>query len=245
MYSKWYAIIMLKTELSFMNTIPKHIAIIMDGNRRWAKEQGKLAMFGHSAGAKNLKRIIQKAIDLGVTHTTFWALSTENLKRDKKEVDHIFSLFEKITDYLGDFITHNAKFTIIGDISDKIPENVQKKLYDMVEKTKNADKMVITFAVNYGGRDEIVRATKKILNAGIDPETLSEETFATYLDTKELPNPDMIIRTGGNKRLSGYLPWQSTYAELYFTDIKWPAYSPEDLQDAVDWYANQQRNFGK
>ena len=248
MYSIWYALFAFPEKARtthIMNTLPQHIAIIMDGNRRWAKEQGKPTMLGHSTGAKNLKRIVQKALDLGISHLTFWALSTENLKRDKKEVDHIFSLFEKITDYLDDFLQNDAKFQIIGDISEQIPEKVQKKLADIAEKTQHATKMTLTFAINYGGRDEILRATKKMLAEGLDPSTLTEEAFAQYLDTKDMPNPDMIIRTGGNKRLSGYLPWQSTYAELYFTDIKWPAYSPEDLQDAVDWYADQQRNFGK
>ena len=228
-----------------MNTTPQHIAIIMDGNRRWAKEQGKPAIFGHSAGAKNLKRIVQKALDLGIPYLTFWALSTENLKRDEKEVKHLFSLFEKITDYLNDFLKNDAKFNIIGDMSEQIPEKLQKKLLDVEKKTEDAKKITLTFAINYGGRDEIVRATKKIITEGLDPAHITEELFSRYLDTKDIPDPDMIVRTGGNKRLSGYLAWQSTYAELYFTETKWPAYAPEDLVHAIDWYKKQKRNFGK
>lgn len=228
-----------------MNTLPTHIAMVMDGNRRWAAEKGLPKMVGHTKGAQNIKPVLQKCLDLEIPYVTLWALSTENLKkRSEKELDHLFSLFGKLIDYLSDFIENNVQLRIAGDIS-ALPQNVQDSLNGVVEKTAGNAKMTLVLAVNYGGRDEIIRAIKKIIDEGVVEEDVTEALVGDYLDTAGIPEPDLIIRTGGHQRLSGYLPWQSVYAELYFTETYWPAFTPNKLQEAVDWYATVQRNKGK
>ena len=237
----------------------QHIAIIMDGNRRWATKQGKPKMLGHTEGAKNLKRIAKAVKKLGIKNLTVWALSTENLKRSEKELKHLFSLFSKLTDYLDDFFQEGVRCNIVGDIS-KLPEKVQHNLQEIVEKTKDNSEMTLTLAINYGGRDEIIRAIKKFVEGneslpllGGDHTSrsewvegvLTEEKFSKLLDTHDLPDPELIIRTGGHQRLSGFLPWQCTYSELYFTDTFWPAFDEAELDKAIEWYREQQRNRGK
>lgn len=220
----------------------QHIAIIMDGNRRWAAERGLPKLLGHTEGAKNLKTIGQAVQKLGIPYLTLWALSTENLKeRSKEELKHLFSLFKQLVDYLGDFIKNNVRLQLIGDL-EKLPEDVQEKLNAVVEKTKDHTGMVLTLAINYGGRDEIIRAVNKIILEGVS--TLTEEKFSPYLDTANMPDPDLIVRTGGHQRLSGYLPWQSTYSELYFTQTYWPAFSEEEVNTAIEWFEEQKRNRG-
>lgn len=222
----------------------EHLAIIMDGNRRWAKERGLPKFVGHTEGAKTLKRVAKAVKKHGVTHLTLYALSTENLKREQKELAHLFSLFEKLTDYIGDFLKEDASLRLIGDLS-RIPEKTRKKLLDVVEKTKENTSFTMTLAVAYGGRDEIVRAAKHVLQEGVNPETITEDTFETALDTGDYPDIDLVIRTGGANRLSNFLLWKAAYAELYFTDVFWPAFSEDDLKNALDWFQNQKRNFGK
>ncbi len=222
-----------------------HVAIIMDGNRRWATEHNLPKLIGHTEGGKNLKKIITACKKRDIKYLTVWALSTENLKeREPKELKHLFSLFEKLVDYLGDFNKNNIRANIIGDIS-KLPISTQKKLTEMVEHTKSNTGLVFTLAVNYGGRDEIVRAIKKILESNVSLENVTEENFSKYFDTFDLPDPELIIRTGGANRLSGFMPWQSTYSELYFTQTYWPAFSEKDLDLAIDWFEKQKRNRGK
>ena len=226
------------------NTL-KHLAILMDGNRRWATERGLPKMMGHTEGGKTLKKIADAARTRGIAYFTVWALSTENLQnRTPEELKHLFSLFEQLVDYLDDFTKNNVKMMTIGDLS-KLPETTQEKLLFIANKTKDNTGMVFTLAVNYGGRDEILRASKKMLAAGIKPEELTEEAVSSFLDTAYMPDPDLIIRTGDQKRLSGFLPWQSTYAELYFTPIKWPAFTEKDLDEAIDWFQHQLQNKGK
>ncbi len=217
----------------------------MDGNRRWATEHSLPKIFGHTEGVKTFRMITEYAGNCGIGHITFWALSTENFKsRSKEELDHIFMLMDKQLDAIDDLLKNNIQLRIIGDTS-KLPLPLQEKLTRVVDTSKKDTGMILTLAINYGGRDEIIRAYKKILAAGVSAEDITEESFATYLDTAALPDPDLIIRTGGDKRLSGYLPWQSTYAELYFTDIKWPAFSKTDFDAALTWFAEQKRNGGK
>lgn len=229
-----------------MKKIPNHVAFVMDGNRRWAASQGVPKMLGHTKGADNIKPILARCLDLGVSYATFWALSTENIrKREKKELDHIFSLFSKLMHmYLDDFMHNNIKMEFIGNVS-QLPKDVQTVLVGMREKTKEHTAMTAIFAVNYGGRDEIVRAIKKIVDTKVQSKDIDEGLFSTYLDTNSFPDPDLIIRTGGCKRLSGYLPWQSTYSELYFTDTYWPGFTPEELDSAVEWYGKVKRNNGR
>lgn len=223
----------------------KHIAIMMDGNRRWATEHHLPKIVGHTEGGKNLKKIISACIKRNIKFFTVWALSTENIKeRDEVELKHLFSLFEKLVDYLGDFNKENVRVNIIGDLS-KLPLSTQEKLTSLVDLTKNNTGLVFTIGVNYGGRDEIIRAINKMNSSNVHPGQITEEGFSKYLDTAELADPDLMIRTGGANRLSGFLPWQSTYAELYFTSTYWPAFTEVDLDKAIEWYQQQKRNRGK
>ena len=228
-----------------MNNELTHIAIIMDGNRRWAVSQGLPKLMGHTKGTYTLKKIANTVADKGIKHLTVWALSTENLKnRSEKELAHIFALVEKIQKQFKSFEKREARMNVIGDLS-KLPEKTRTILEDMMERTKDFDNYVLTFAINYGGRDELLRAMKKIKNSGTSVDNLSETDIAQYLDTADMPEPELIIRTGGAKRLSGFMPWQSTYSELYFTDTFWPAFSDAELDEAIEYYQACLRNKGK
>lgn len=223
----------------------QHLAIIMDGNRRWAKEKFLPSFKGHTEGAETLRKITEIAANIGISYLTFYALSTENLTgRSEDELKHLFSLIEKMTNYLPDFQKNEVQVRIIGDIS-KLPENTRNALNSLVNETKNNKKLVLSLAINYGGRDEIIRATKKIIAEKIPRENITEELFEKYLDTYGIPDVDLMIRTGGAQRLSNYLPWQSTYAELYFIKTYWPDFSEKDLKNAIDWFYDQKRNKGK
>lgn len=226
-------------------SIPQHLAIILDGNRRWATERGLPKLAGHTQGAKNLKTIAKAAQKAGVKFLTVYALSTENLKeRSPEELKHLFELFEQLVDYLGEFIENNAQLRLIGDVHG-LPQKTANNLLQVVEATKNNTAFVLNIAVNYGGRDEITRAVKKITATGISANEITEELIGQNLDTAGIPDVDLLIRPGGHHRLSGFLSWQSTYAELYFTDTKWPGFDEKELQKAFDWFAEQQRNRGK
>lgn len=223
----------------------KHVAIIMDGNRRWATERGLPKLIGHTEGGKNLKRVIGACQKRNIKYLTVWALSTENLKeRGTEELKHLFSLFEKLIDYLGDLNKNNICVKIIGDLT-KLPESTQEKLIEISQLTKDNTGLFLIIGVNYGGRDEIIRGIKKIIESKIAPTEITEDLLSKYLDTAEIPEPDLIIRTGGARRLSGLLPWQSIYSELYFTPTYWPAFSEEDLDEAIKWFQEQKRNRGK
>lgn len=217
----------------------------MDGNRRWAKERGLPSMKGHSQGAETLRKITEIAGNIGISYLTFYALSTENLKgRSEAELKHLFSLMEKIKKYLKEFKKNEVQMRIIGDI-DGIPKKTRDVLLDLVKETKHHKKLVLTLAINYGGRDEIVRAVKKIVKKGLKASEITEEIFENALDTADTPEVDLMIRTGGDQRLSNYLPWQTTYAELYFEALYWPDFTEKELQKAVDWFLEQRRNKGK
>lgn len=223
----------------------KHLALILDGNRTWAKEKGLPSLVGHTEGAKNIKRIVKAAIAADIPYVTLYVLSTENLKnRSEKELAHLFSLFAKIIEYLSLFFDNNVRLNTIGDVS-YLPENVQNSLKETKDKTKANTGLVLTLAVNYGGRDEITRGIKQMLTDNIAAETLTEDVVRSYLDSGDMPPVDLIIRTSGHQRTSNYLIWQAAYAELYFTDVRWPAFSPDDLQKAIDWYQSQERKGGR
>jgi len=231
--------------MSNLQTGIQHLAIIMDGNRRWAKAKGLPTMKGHTEGAETLRKITEAAGNLGIPYLTFYALSTENLKgRSPEELKHLFSLMEKMKKYLKDFKKNEVQMRLIGDIK-KLPLTTRTVLQSIVKETKNYKKLVLTVAVNYGGRDEIVRATKKLMEKKLQPSEINEEVFQKALDTKDIPDVDLMIRTGGDQRLSNYLPWQTTYAELYFTPTYWPEFSEKDLKKAIDWFQEQKRNKGK
>jgi undecaprenyl diphosphate synthase len=230
--------------MSNQNTI-KHISFVPDANRRWAKKQGLTKMEGHTQGAKNLRNVAQEVLNLGIPYMTIWGLSTENLKnRSKLELNHLFSLFSKITNHLEDFFENGVRLNIIGNM-DTLPKKVVSALKKTEEKTQHNKKMVLTLAINYGGRDEIVRAIRKIIKAKIKPEDVTEEKVNLFLDTAGLPEIDLVVRTGCQKRLSGWLPWQTTYSELYFTDTFWPDFDKQELQKAIKWFNEQKRNKGK
>ena len=223
----------------------KHLAIIMDGNRRWATEKKLPKIMGHSEGSKNLRKISRAVRKLGIDYFTVYALSTENLKnRSKEELKHLFSLLGKLPEYIGDFDETNTKLRLIGNILE-LPKKTQEQLNKTVEKTKNNNGMTLTLALNYGARDEITRAVKKIVKKDISSDDISDEVIQSHLDTHDIPNVDLVIRTGGSKRLSNFLLWQSSYAELYFTDTYWPALKEKELHKIIEWYKSVKRNFGK
>lgn len=202
-------------------------------------------MIGHTEGAKNIKTITSAASDRGIEYLTLWALSTENVKeRSETELGHIFSLFEQIPKHLNEFLKQNGRLKTIGDLS-ALPELARKALETVIGQTTACTGMTLTLGVNYGGRDELMRVMKRMIDDGIASDTIDEKLVATYLDTKGMPEPDLIIRTGGHQRLSGYLPWQSVYSELYFTKTHWPAFDEKELDKAITWFEEQQRNRGK
>ena len=217
----------------------------MDGNRRWARSRGLDPVKGHEAAVKQaIEPIITHLADKKIPYVTFWAFSTENWKRDEAEIKGIFEIFRLGLSTLAiKLIQKGAKFRLLGDIN-KFPKDIAEKTLDLINKSKKNTTITTTFALNYGGRDEILRAVKKIVKAGVKAEDITEEKFASYLDTAGIPDPDLIIRTGGEKRLSGYLPWQSVYAELYFTPTLFPDFTPDELDKALADYQNRDRRFG-
>lgn len=222
-----------------------HIWIIMDWNRRWAKSRFLPAVAGHKAWAENVKKIVEEAGKLWVKYLTLWALSVDNLqKREKDEVENIIKLIDNIENFLWEMLEKDLKFETIWDI-EKLPENSKNILKKITEKTKNNSWLVLNVALIYGWQDEIIRATKKILEKWLNPEDLTKEEFKKYLDTAHLPNPDLIIRTGWDSRHSGFLLFDSEYSEYYFTEKKWPEFDKEELEKAILSLKNSKRNFGK
>ncbi|MCL5676197.1 MAG: polyprenyl diphosphate synthase [Patescibacteria group bacterium] len=230
--------------------IPKHVAVIMDGNRRWAKKHRLSILKGHDFAAKNvLENIVEHAALLGVKYITLWAFSTENWQRDKKEVEGLLNIFRRgLIERIDSFIEKGVRLLVIGNIS-KFPADLQKGIKTAVEKTSGGKNITAVLAINYGGRDEIVRAINKwqttVNSKQRTKNNLTIEQFNNFLDTKGIPDPDLLIRTGGEKRLSGFLPWQSIYSELYFTDTLWPDFSPQDLDRAIEEFEKRERRFGK
>ena len=223
----------------------KHLAIIMDGNRRWARERFLPVIFGHKAGFDTVKKIAALAQKKWISYLTLWALSTENLvKRDAEEIQGIIKLVHHVPKLLPEFMSEGVKLQIIGDIS-KLPKETQDILSTCMEATKENTTITLTVALVYGGQDEIVRATKKIIAAWIDPETLHEDEFRKYLDTSILPIPDMIVRTGWDIRHSGFLLYDSAYSEYYFTDKKWPEFDETELDAVLEAFSHSKRNFWK
>lgn len=228
--------------------MPKHIAIIMDGNRRWARVQGKPASFGHKAGAKTLENIVRYANKIGLKYITVYAFSTENWKRSQEEVSTLMGILRwYLKDCVKKSMKNNVRCRVIGRKEELSPDIVQS-IENLEEKTKNNTGLNFTIAINYGGRDEITRAVKKIaadVKAGkINLDDITEQTITDNLDTRELPDPDLLIRTSGEQRLSNYLPWQLAYTEFYFTDTYWPDFSKEELIKAFEKYNKRERRFG-
>jgi len=225
-----------------MTNVPKHVALIMDGNRRWAKEK-KFANFkGHVIGESRIEPIIDQAIELGIQNLTFWALAIKNWNRKPEEIKFLLNLFRSVLNkHVSNYHKKNVRIKVIGNLS-LFPQDIQQMTDDWIKKSENNTKLTVNFAMSYGGRDELLRAINKLPK---DHKEITEEEFEQYLDTAGQPDPDLLIRTGGQQRLSDFLPWQIADTELYFTPIFWPDFSVEDFNKSLEWYAQQKRNFGK
>lgn len=225
--------------------IPQHVAIIMDGNRRWAKKRGLAAVAGHAFAVDNvIEKLIERAGEIGIKYLTLWAFSTENWGREKDEVEGVMNLFRKaLMTKVQKFTERGARLQMIGDITRFAPD-IQEGMKKAMKESEKNKKITVTFALNYGGRDEIIRALNHWNIKPLD-HLVTEEKFEKHLDTVGMPDPDLIIRTGGDQRLSGFLMWQAAYSELYFTDALFPDFGPEQLDEAIEEYQMRQRRFGK
>lgn len=228
--------------------LPVHIAIIMDGNRRWAKEKGLETKLGHKEGAENLKRIAKYANEIGIKYLTVYAFSTENWKRTKEEVGALMFLLNwYLDDLLNSSDLDNVKINVLGDIT-KLDAGTQKLILKLENKTKDYTGLQLNVAFNYGGRDEITRAVKKIANAvknnEISIDDIDEDLISNSIYTAGMPDPDLLIRPGGEKRISNFLPWQLSYTEFIFTDKYWPDFNKNDLDEAIVEYERRNRKFG-
>jgi len=229
--------------------LPKHVAIIMDGNGRWAKQQGKNRVFGHKQGAKSVKEIVQAAGELGIEYLTLYAFSTENWNRPKLEVEALMALLiSSINTETKDLIENNVRLLSIGD-HDSLPKNVKNKLYQAIEKTKNNTGLTLVLALSYSARWEIIEAAKKIAKLAVEQKIsyldIDEKIIIENLTTSDIPDPELMIRTSGEYRLSNFLLWQLAYSELYFTEKLWPEFGKEEFIKALVNYQSRERRFGK
>lgn len=236
----------IKTTGHQPSNIPHHIGIIMDGNRRWATSRGLGVHKGHEAGAQALEKIIDHCLEKGVGTLTVYALSTENWRsRTKAEVKGIFQLLVTIVKKKKrEYEQKGIKLAILGNFQ-AFPRRVAGAIDEILKIVKENERLKVNIALNYGGRDEIVHAVKELINKKIPPEKINEETFSKFLYTNGSPDPDLIIRTGGEVRLSNFLIWQMSYSELYFTETLWPDFSPKELDRAIREYQRRERRFGK
>lgn len=228
--------------------VPKHIAIIMDGNGRWAKSKGLPRSAGHVKGAANIETIARAMKKRGIKYLTIYAFSTENWIRPKDEVDKLMELLEEyLTKAYKNAEKNKMRLKVIGR-RDNLSEKIQKKIEEAEEATSMYDELVLQVAFNYGSRDEIVRATKAISNdvaeGKLNVDDINEETLGSYLDTSDVPDPDLLIRTSGEERLSNYLLWQLAYSEFYFSEVPWPAFSVKNLDEAIEEFSNRNRRYG-
>jgi len=231
------------------NNLPEHIAIIMDGNGRWAKKKGNQRIFGHKNGVKAVRDVVEGAGEIGVKFLTLYAFSTENWNRPKQEIDALMGLLVSSIDAETDtLIKNNVRLMTIGD-TEGLPNNVASKLYKLIEKTSQNKGLTLILALNYSARWEILNAVKNIIidtkNELVDESEISNKFFESYLNTKDIPDPDLLIRTSGEYRISNFLIWQIAYSELYFTDVLWPDYRKPDLFKAILDYQKRERRFGK
>lgn len=229
------------------SNIPKCIGIIMDGNRRWSKEQGLTSLEGHQRGYEKLKEVIEWVKDAGVNNLVVYAFSTENWKRSEEEVSYLMDLFRKMLDEeINELIEKDVRIIFAGDTS-RFPEDIQEKIAEANEKISDDAAFTLAVALSYGGRAEILHAVNRVIfdetREGV--HIVTEEDFAKYLWTKNMPDPDMVIRTGGEQRLSGFLPWQSVYSELFFVKTFWPAFTKEEFDGLIEEFAQRERRRGK
>lgn len=236
------------TDIDLQN-LPKHVAIIMDGNGRWAKKQGKPRVFGHRNGVKSVQEIVEAAAEMGINTLTLYTFSTENWNRPKQEVDVLMKLLVRsLKKELKTLIKNNIKLQTIGKI-DQLPKKVVNELVEVIEKTKNNTRLTLNLALNYGAREEIVNAikniSKKVVNNDLSIAEIDENIINNHLYTVTLPDVDFLIRTSGEKRISNFLLWQIAYAEFYFTDVLWPDFRKEQFFQAINEYQQRERRFGK
>lgn len=228
--------------------IPKHIAIILDGNGRWAKKRMMPRNYGHTQGSKVVEKICEDAYKMGIQYLTVYAFSTENWARPKEEVDTLMKLLKTYLDTsIKTSMKNNMCVRVIGDKS-KLSAEIRKSINDLEEASKNNTGLKFQVAINYGGRDEILRAAKALARDVKENKTeidhIDEDTFKQYLDTRDIPDPDLLIRTSGEQRLSNFLLWESAYTEFYYTDVLWPDFNKKDLIKAVEYYSSRNRKFG-
>lgn len=230
-------------------SVPRHVAIILDGNGRWAKAKGLPRTAGHTAGAKNVEVVCEEAYNMGIEYLTLYAFSTENWNRSKEEVAALMNLLNQyLKNCLKTAKKNNMRIRVIGDIS-RLDSSMQEKIRLLEKESASYNGLNLTIAINYGSRDEIVRGIKRMYQDveehKLDADAISEEVVSKYLDTADLPDPDLMIRTSGEQRLSNYLLWQLAYAEFYFTPVAWPDFHGEELRKAVEAYENRDRRYGK
>lgn len=233
-------------KLSLGTKIPKHVAIIMDGNRRWARKHRLKVLAGHEKVAfEIIEPLIKRCLELEIAYLTFWAFSTENWERDKKEVTGILKIFRKgLRENVERFNKMGVRLKVLGDLS-RFDKDIREGILKWARRSRGNKKVTLSIAINYGGRDEILRAIKKAQKGKIKGKDLTEERFSRFLDTAGIPDPDLIIRTGGAKRLSGFLPWQAVYAEFHFTETLMPDFTPRKLDKAILDYSRRERRFGR
>ena len=226
------------------NNLPKHIGIIMDGNGRWAKTKGKLRLFGHKSGVKAVRETVEMSAQIGIKFLTLYAFSTENWSRPKSEVKSLMRLLiSSINNETKTLLKNNIKLKSIGD-TNLLPQDAKEQLNSSIEKTKNNNRMTLILALSYSGRWDIISAVKKIIQHKITSDKVDEQLFEQYLSTKNVPNPELLIRTSGEYRISNFLLWQSAYSEFYFTDTLWPDFRKSDLEKAIIDFQSRERRFG-
>ena len=226
------------------DNLPEHIAIIMDGNGRWAKAKNRPRLFGHNAGMKTLKKIVRASSDAGIKIITMYAFSTENWKRSPEEVDGLMNIaVEYFHKEVGELHQNNVKINVIGDLNG-LGTKVREAAMKAIDTTAANTGLVLNIALIYGGRDDILHAVKELMTAGISPETVTEQHISDHLYTKGQPDPDLLIRTGGESRLSNFMLWQMAYAEFMFTDIYWPDFEVEVYYEMIKNYQNRNRRYG-
>lgn len=229
--------------------LPEHIAVIMDGNGRWAQKKGNQRIFGHKNGVKAVRDTVEAAAELGIKYLTLYAFSTENWNRPKQEVDALMSLLvSTISSETSTLIKNNVRLLTIGD-TDGLPKNVAANLKELIDKTSNNTGLSLVLALNYSARWEIVNAVKNILTENksnpVNIDSINDDFFTNYLNTKDIPDPDLLLRTSGEYRISNFLIWQIAYSELYFTEVLWPDFRRNDLYEAIIDYQGRERRFGK
>jgi undecaprenyl diphosphate synthase len=227
-----------------IENVPNHVAIIMDGNGRWAKARGLPRIAGHRAGTENLRTIIRVSAKLGIKYLTFYAFSTENWSRPRAEITGLMNILSDVIDReMEELHKEGARLVHIGHL-DGLSKTLQNKVRHAMELTKDNKRITIVLAFNYGGRDEIVHAVKRIVKDGIDPQDIDASLISNYMFTKDIPDPDLVIRTSGERRTSNFLTWQSVYSEWYFPQVYWPDFNEEELKKALEDYAARERRFG-